>query len=295
MIDFRLKAFCSVAHHLSFTKASKELGVSQPAISKHIQELETEYNTLLFERMGTHISLTPEGELLLGHAEQILRLYRRLDFEMNLLAQCHTGELRLGASATIARYLLPAYLATFQQRFKSIRVSLIDGESREIEQAIEERRIDLGLIENNKRRPHLLYTSFSHDELVCVTDIHSDLVEQDEITLNELSKLPLVVQSNGSDCLDSFERALATHQLNLPRLHIILQLESAEAIKSYLLHTSCIGIVSKQSIITELAEKKLKILRIAGFTCEREFHFVRHPERTSDIASNFMRYMTRSF
>ena len=60
MIDFRLKVFCSVAHNLSFTKASKELYVSQPAISKHIQELETEYSTRLFERMGTHITLTPD-------------------------------------------------------------------------------------------------------------------------------------------------------------------------------------------------------------------------------------------
>lgn len=84
MIDFRLKVFCSVAHNLSFTKASKELYVSQPAISKHIQELETEYSTRLFERMGTHITLTPDGELLLSHAEKILKQYKQLDFEMNL-------------------------------------------------------------------------------------------------------------------------------------------------------------------------------------------------------------------
>ena len=84
MIDFRLKVFCSVAHNLSFTKASKELYVSQPAISKHIQELETEYSTRLFKRMGTHITLTPDGELLLSHAEKILKQYKQLDFEMNL-------------------------------------------------------------------------------------------------------------------------------------------------------------------------------------------------------------------
>ena len=89
MIDFRLKVFCSVAHNLSFTKASKELYVSQPAISKHIQELETEYSTRLFERMGTHITLTPDGELLLNHAEKILKQYKQLDFEMNLLTQRH--------------------------------------------------------------------------------------------------------------------------------------------------------------------------------------------------------------
>lgn len=66
MIDFRLKVFCSVARNLSFTKASKELFISQPAISKHIQELEAEYKIRLFERKGTHISLTADGELLLS-------------------------------------------------------------------------------------------------------------------------------------------------------------------------------------------------------------------------------------
>ena len=81
-----------MAHNLSFTKASKELYVSQPAISKHIQELETEYSTRLFERMGTHITLTPDGELLLSHAEKILKQYKQLDFEMNLLTQRSTSE-----------------------------------------------------------------------------------------------------------------------------------------------------------------------------------------------------------
>ena len=147
MIDFRLKVFCSVAHNLSFTKASKELYVSQPAISKHIQELETEYSTRLFERMGTHITLTPDGELLLSHAEKILKQYKQLDFEMNLLTQRHIGELRLGASTTIAQYVLPPYLATFQQKFKQIKLSLINGNSSDIEKAVEEHRIDLGLIE----------------------------------------------------------------------------------------------------------------------------------------------------
>ena len=64
MIDFRLKVFCSVAHYLSYTKASKELYVSQPAISKHIQELETENSTQLYKRIGTHKTQTPDAELM---------------------------------------------------------------------------------------------------------------------------------------------------------------------------------------------------------------------------------------
>lgn len=97
MSDFRLRVFSSVAKNLSFTKASQELFISQPAITKHIQELETMYQTRLFERMGNKILLTDAGRLLLEHCEKILEDYGRLEYEMNLLRNEHTGELRLGA------------------------------------------------------------------------------------------------------------------------------------------------------------------------------------------------------
>ena len=76
MSDFRLRVFSSVAKNLSFTKASQELFISQPAITKHIQELETMYQTRLFERMGNKILLTDAGRLLLEHCEKILEDYQ---------------------------------------------------------------------------------------------------------------------------------------------------------------------------------------------------------------------------
>lgn len=85
MSDFRLKVFQSVAKNLSFTKASQELFVSQPAITKHIQELEAAYQTRLFDRQGSRISLTEAGKLLLEHCERILEDYKRLEYEMHLL------------------------------------------------------------------------------------------------------------------------------------------------------------------------------------------------------------------
>ena len=84
MSDFRLKVFQSVAKNLSFTKASQELFVSQPAITKHIQELETYYQARLFDRQGSKISLTKAGELLLKHSEKILDDYKQLEYEMHL-------------------------------------------------------------------------------------------------------------------------------------------------------------------------------------------------------------------
>lgn len=102
MSDFRLKVFYSVAKNLSFTKASQELFVSQPAITKHIRELESLYQTRLFNRLGNTISLTESGNVLLEHCERILAEYRKLEYDMHLLHNEYNGQLRLGASTTIA-------------------------------------------------------------------------------------------------------------------------------------------------------------------------------------------------
>ncbi len=295
MIDFRLKVFCSVAHNLSFTKASKELYVSQPAISKHIQELEAEYSTRLFERMGTHITLTPDGELLLSHAEKILKQYKQLDFEMNLLSQRHTGELRLGASTTIAQYVLPAYLATFQQKFKHIKLSLLNGNTRDIEKALEEHRIDLGLIEGISRQIHLHYTPFMRDELVCITSTRSKLSRYEEITLEEFRQLPLVIRESGSGSLEVLEKTLALHQMKLSQLNIIMQLGTTEGIKRFLYNTDSVGVVSIQAVSSEIADGKLKVIEIDDFDCNREFCFVQNAGQTGGVESDFMRYMTRKF
>ena len=125
MSDFRLKAFYSVAKNLSFTKASQELFVSQPAVTKHVRELESLYQVRLFDRLGNKISLTEAGRVLLEHCERILQEYRKLEFDMHLLKNEYVGQLRLGASTTIAQYVLPPILARFTEKYPQIEVSLI--------------------------------------------------------------------------------------------------------------------------------------------------------------------------
>ena len=189
MSDFRLKVFQSVAKNLSFTKASQELFVSQPAITKHIQELEAYYQTRLFDRQGSKISLTKSGELFLKHSEKILDDYKQLEYEMHLLHNEYIGELKLGASTTIAQYVLPPLLADFIAKFPQINLSLINGNSRGVEAALQEHRIDLGLVEGIFRLPNLKYTPFLQDELVAVVHTHSKLAVSDEIAPEDLPNI----------------------------------------------------------------------------------------------------------
>ena len=269
MSDFRLKVFQSVAKNLSFTKASQELFVSQPAITKHIQELETYYQARLFERQGSKISLTVAGELLLKHSEKILDDYKRLEYEMHLLHNEYIGELKLGASTTIAQYVLPPLLAHFIAKFPQVNLSVLNGNSRGVEVALQEHRIELGLVEGIFRLPNLKYTLFLQDELVAVVHVNSKLNIQEEITPAELPNIPLVLRERGSGTLDVF---------------------GTESIKLFLEHTDCMGIVSIRSVHKELVAGTLRVVEIKGMPMLREFNFVQLQGQEGGLSQVFMRF-----
>lgn len=290
MSDFRLKVFCSVAKNLSFTKASQELFVSQPAITKHIQELEVAYQTRLFDRQGSRISLTDSGRLLLEHCERILEEYRRLEYEMHLLHNEYTGQLRLGASTTIAQYVLPSLLGIFVSKFPQVKLSLLNGNSREMETALLNHRIDLALVEGVQRLPNLRYTTFLEDELVAVVRTGCKLKLTDEITFNELLSLPLVLRERGSGTLDVFERALSLHNIKLSSLQVLMYLASTESIKRFLEHTDCLGIVSVRSVSRELYAGLLKVVEIKGLEMKRDFSFVQLQGQEGGLAQLFMQF-----
>lgn len=290
MSDFRLKVFQSVAKNLSFTKASQELFISQPAITKHIQELETCYQARLFERQGSRISLTEAGELLLKLSDKILDDYKQLEYEMHLLHNEYIGELKLGASTTVAQYVLPPLLANFIEKFPQVNLSLLNGNSREIEVALQEHRIDLGLVEGIFRLPNLKYTPFLEDELVAVVRTRSKLTIADEITPEQLTNIPLVLRERGSGTLDVFERALLPHNLKLSLLHVLIYLGSTESIKLFLEHTDCMGIVSIRSVYKELAAGDLRVIEIKGMSMQRKFNFVQLQGQEGGLSQVFMRF-----
>ena len=177
MLDFRLKVFYAVAQTLNFNRAAEQLNISQPAVTKHIKELEQLYSTSLFDRSRKHIVLTKAGEVLLQHAHLIFEQYQKLEFDLNLLQSKTEGILHIGASTTIAQYVIPAYLAHFHQRFPDIKIELTNGNSLIIEKLLEDKKIELGLVEGAIHHTDLKYVPFLRDEIVLVTRNKNTVLE----------------------------------------------------------------------------------------------------------------------
>lgn len=289
-MDFRLSVFISVARNLNFTRAANELNISQPAISRHIKELESAYKIQLFERSGNKILLTAAGEIFLKYAQAIEQDHKALMLEMYLLTGNLAGELQVGASSTIAQYELPPLLATFISMFPNVRLSVVTGNTQQVEQALEKHKIDLGLIEGRHRKQSFKYVDFKKDELVLVTNVKNKI--PDEITVEELALLPLVLREKGSGTLEVIEEALAQHGKKLAQMNVLLQLGSTESIKLFLENsTSAFTIISIAAITKELINNTLKILEITDMEILREFSVVTNHGSHNEIQDRFVQFL----
>ncbi|MFI5157468.1 MAG: LysR family transcriptional regulator [Sphingobacteriales bacterium] len=291
MLDFRLQVFYTVAKRLNFTKASAELYISQPAVTKRIKELEAQFKVSLFERSGNkRILLTPAGEMLLQYAERLLEIYRELDYDMNLLVKQHSGVLRIGASTTVAQYIIPPILAQFHKKFKDIRVLLITGNTEEIELALLNKEVEFGIIEGISRNPQIRYEEYLNDELVLVSALNNPVIKKDSIKPEELPNYPLLLREPGSGTLDVIAHALKPHNLKLSDLQIEMQLGGTESIKSYLLHSNCLAFLSIHAILKELKNNECRIIDVKGLTINRPFNFIQHYGQPSSLTELFIRF-----
>jgi DNA-binding transcriptional LysR family regulator len=293
MSDLKLLIFVTAARLLNFSQTAKRFGVSQPAVTKRIQELEADVKVRLFERVGSKLLLTREGEVFLKHAEQILESYEALNYELGLLQQKHAGMLRLGASTTIAQYILPPLLAKFNEKFPQVSISLQNGNSTVIENALRERQIDLGFIESDAEPAGFKVTPFLKDELVLVAHVKNPLARRDEISLNELKVTPLVLREDGSGTLEVIQHALQSRGISFGDLNVQMQLGSTESIKRYLENSHAAGIVSVRAINRELLHGTFKVVDITGFSMPRYFSYLERLGKSPALVQTFNDFVNR--
>ena len=277
MSDFRLRVFAAVARHLSFTKAGQELFVSQPAVTKHIRELETQYGQRLLERRGNRVALTEAGRLLQVHAEAVAASAQQLEAQLLGLRDPEeaAGRLRLGASTTLSQYVLPAWLPAFQARYPQVQLTLLTANSERIAEALLRGDLDLGFVEGRTKNRDLHYELLLPDELVAVRRATAAGPLAEPVPLAEALACPLVLRERGSGTLEVFEMALREHKIKLGDLAVAFYLDSTEAIKGYLeAAPAALGFVSRQALRRELATGLLEIVSVQGLLLPRQFEAV---------------------
>lgn len=143
--DFRLKVFYTCAVKGNFTKAAKELGITQPAVSSHISEIENDIQDVVFIRKKGSVTLTPKGEILFDYAERILHLYACAYRELVPVPNETHRHITVAASSVIAKALLPRLVDSFCKIYTSTSVTILERDDEEMEDLLQSKAVDLAL------------------------------------------------------------------------------------------------------------------------------------------------------
>ncbi|MEL7600342.1 MAG: LysR family transcriptional regulator [Proteiniphilum sp.] len=290
-MDYRDTVFLLVAEQRSFSKAAESLHISQPAVSRHIKEMELHYDASLFDRKGNRIYLTAAGEKVYHALREIAQHYRNLNFEMGEMHSVQSGEIIIGASSTIAQYVIPRVMASFHKRYSHIQLHLKNGNSSEMEQLLLDNRVDLALVENLSSQGGIRYRDFLHDELIVVTGKNSLYAERATIEKEDLQQIPLVLREEGSGTLEVIRQLFARHQIPFRDLNTPIHLGSTESIKNFLLDFNGLAIISEKAVQNELYLKTLVKLQVTDIIFPRKFRIAQKIGHKSRLTDLFVQYL----
>ncbi len=288
--SFRLTVFRIVAERHSFTSAAEALHVSQPAVTAHVKTLEEALGVRLFERTNTGAQLTRAGERLQAYARQAHQLMQETLREIGSMSGEDRGSLRLGASTTIAQYLLPRMLAAFLESHQRIELSVLGANTAQIVAQVLARKIDVGLIEGPPGSGDVRLESFVRDEIVVVVAAEHPFAALLGAgpTVAELAGEPLLLRESGSGTRRVVEDALRKAGVALRGLRIVMELDSTEAIKSGVEAGLGVGFISRWALRNST---NIRAVRVEGLEINRIFQFIYpHGPEPAGPAGAFLRF-----
>ncbi len=278
MSDRRLQVFHTVARLLSFTKAADTLHMTQPAVTFQVRQLEEQFNTRLFDRTHNRISLTDAGKRVYEFSGRIFELYSEMENAVKDMTGDISGILMIGASTTIAEYMLPALLGDFKKKYPDVNVQLKVSNSDGIVHMVENNVIDLGVVESPVMNKNLVVEMCRMDELVAVVSPSHHLAERGVIGIGDLLEYPYICREEGSGTREVIADYMDSLGVVPGQVHLSMELGSPESIKGAVEAGMGVSIVSLATIQKELKLGTLVKLRLEP-ALERPFSFVHQKQK----------------
>ena len=294
MADRRLQVFHTVARLLSFTKAAESLHMTQPAVTFQVRQLEEYFNTRLFDRAHNRISLTEAGKRVYEYADGIFDLYAKMENAVRDITGEISGALIIGASTTIAEYMLPSLLGDFKKKYPDVNVQLRVSNSDGIVHMVENNDIDLGVVESPVLNKNLVVEECRKDRLVAIVPPQHALSKNREVSIKELLEYEYIAREEGSGTREVIHEHLQNAGMTSADLHIAMELGSPEAIKGAVEAGMGVSIVSEVTIHKELQIGTLVALELNP-SLERPFSFVHQKQKFRQRAMDELLDFARAY
>lgn len=262
-MDLRLlEIFCRVHKERSFSRAARELGLTQPTISAHIKELEGTLGTPLFVRFGREIQATEAGRLLYQHASPIVVAKRVAIDKMAAFLNRIEGVLTVGASSVPGECLLPGVMTGFHARYPGVQTRLRISDTGDTLEQLRHGDIEIGVVGARAAYNELRFEPLAQDALVLAVPGTADWQSRTRLSLKELRGLPLLVREPGSGTRTVLERALARRKVTLAQLNVAAEFGSLGAIREGVKRGLGVSFISALAIASELQARLVRAAQV---------------------------------
>jgi DNA-binding transcriptional LysR family regulator len=287
----QLRIFVTVAERRHVTRAAADLGITQSAASAAIAAIEARYGAKLFDRVGRGIQLTETGRLFLPQARAVLDSVAAARSVLEDRSTETRGAVSVAASQTIASYWLPRRLSSFHSAYPGVRLNVVIGNTREVETAVVEGAVNLGLVEGPTQHPALLRNQIDQDRLMLVVAAKQPPLPEIAPGRLDLRAISWVIREEGSGTRLVLEDLAQREGLTLDDLKIFLVLPANEAVREVVEAGAGATIVSEHVVASAVAAGSLRAVSID--LPPRDFALVRHRDRQLSLAQQaFIRHLT---
>ena len=246
----QLEAFVQVSESGSFSKAAKELFLTQPTISAHISSLEKELNVRLFIRNTKEVSLSDDGKDLYRYAKQITDLEKAIEERFYMDSDDGKHFITIAASTIPAQYLLPKVLMCYRERYPKEQIKIMETDSSEVVTQVVDHMVDVGFTGTVLEKKHCKYIPFYKDELAVITPDTPEyriLKEQNRDDIDWIKRKPLILREEGSGTRKEAEKQLKNAGISMEDLDIVASIANQETIKKSVKQGMGITVLSRLS------------------------------------------------
>ena len=273
---WQLNIFCKVIELKSFSKAGKEICISQPTISSHIKDLENYFNCRLIDRLGKEAVPTKTGNILFLYAKRMLSLKNEAETAIFEFHGQIKGRLVIGGSTIPGTYILPQYIGSFINNFPDVKISLLIGDTKEIINKIINREIEIGIVGSKSTSKQIDQKKIFKDQICLVVKKNHKWADKKSIDLKMLINEPFIIREKGSGTLDSIQKNLSDNNYSLNDLNIIAEMGSTSAVCQGIKQGIGVSILSKIAVSEELKHGSLKAIMVEGINPCRFFYLTSH-------------------
>lgn len=284
----QLKVFHQVAETMNYTQAANKLGLTQPAVSIQLKQLETNLDTFLFEKIGKTLYLTTAGKELQSFCQELFASFENMEMALSGLKGELAGDFRVSA-VTSAKYFVPHLLGAFHKRYPKVNFHLDIANRENILQRLKENRDDLVIMGLVPESMPLACFPFVDNQIILIASPNHVLANRQNIQLKELVEHAFIHREQGSGTRKALEEELAKNGLSVSAN---MTLGNSETIKQAVMADLGISAVSKHSVALELATGNLVELQVQGFPLVRSWYLVHHESKhLSPIAKTFVEFV----